>query len=110
VEWALPVLDAARALVSGVAALHADQQARLRVAASMTIADHRVPGWLMIALRSRLPQVRVALRVGNPAQVADMARSREADLGFVEDPRARGLRSRIIAENEPWWWRRGTSR
>jgi hypothetical protein len=39
-----------------------------------------------------------------------MARSREADLGFVEDPRAQGLRSRIIAENEPWWWRRGTSR
>ncbi|MEU0895192.1 LysR substrate-binding domain-containing protein [Streptomyces massasporeus] len=100
VEWALPVLDAARALVSGVAALHADQQGRLRIAASMTIADHRVPGWL-IALRARLPQVKVALRVGNSAQVADMVRSREADLGFVEGPRAPdGLRSRTIAEDE----------
>ncbi|MCX5425547.1 LysR substrate-binding domain-containing protein [Streptomyces sp. NBC_00078] len=100
VEWALPVLDAARALVSGVAALHADQQGRLRIAASMTIADHRVPGWL-ITLRARLPQVRVALRVGNSAQVTDMVRSREADLGFVEGPRAPdGLRSRTIAEDE----------
>ncbi|MGW3625288.1 LysR family transcriptional regulator [Streptomyces sp. NPDC000880] len=100
VDWALPVLDAARALVSGVAALHADQQGRLRVAASMTIADHRVPGWL-IALRARIPEVRVALRVGNSSQVADMIRSREADLGFVEGPHApHGLRSRAIASDE----------
>ncbi|AWI33182.1 LysR family transcriptional regulator [Streptomyces tirandamycinicus] len=100
VDWALPVLDAARALVSGVAALHADQQGRLRIAASMTIADHRVPGWLM-ALRTRLPEVKVALRVGNSSQVADMVRGREVDLGFVEGPHAPdGLRSRTIAEDE----------
>ncbi|QYX75949.1 LysR family transcriptional regulator [Streptomyces akebiae] len=100
VDWALPVLDAARALVSGVAALHADQQGRLRIAASMTIADHRVPGWLM-ALRTRLPEVKVALRVGNSSQVAEMVRGREADLGFVEGPHAPdGLRSRTIAEDE----------
>lgn len=115
VEWALPVLDAARALVSGVAALHADQEGRLRVAASMTIADHRVPGWLM-ALRSAAPQVRVALRVGNSSQVADMVRRREADLGFVEGPRApTGLRSRpvgddelvvVVAPGHPWARRR----
>lgn len=100
VDWALPVLDAARALVSGVAALHADQQGRLRIAASMTIADHRVPGWLM-TLRTRLPEVKVALRVGNSSQVADMVRRREADLGFVEGPHAPdGLRSRTIALDE----------
>ncbi|MFD5477748.1 LysR family transcriptional regulator [Streptomyces hawaiiensis] len=100
VDWALPVLDAARALVSGVATLHADQQGRLRIAASMTIADHRVPGWLM-ALRTRLPGVKVALRVGNSSQVADMVRGREADLGFVEGPHAPdGLRSRTIADDE----------
>lgn len=100
VDWARPVLDAARALVSGVAALHADQQGRLRVAASMTIADHRVPGWL-ITLHGRAPETRVALRVGNSSQVADMVRSREADLGFVEGPHApRGLRSRAIDDDE----------
>ena len=115
VEWAMPVLDAARALVSGVAALHADQQGRLRIAASMTIADHRVPGWLL-ALRERAPDIKVALRVGNSQQVADMVRNREADLGFVEGPHApRGLRSRIVGGDElvvivapshPWATRR----
>jgi DNA-binding transcriptional LysR family regulator len=115
VDWARPVLDAARALVSGVAALHADERGRLRVAASMTIADHRVPEWL-ITLHARAPEVRVALRVGNSSQVADMVRRREADVGFVEGPHApRGLRSRAIGEDElivvvapghPWAGRR----
>ncbi|MGC9544170.1 LysR family transcriptional regulator [Streptomyces sp. UG1] len=100
VDWARPVLDAARALLSGVAALHADQEGRLRVAASMTIADHLVPGWL-ITLRTRAPQVRVALRVGNSEQVAEMVRCREAELGFVEGPRApSGLRCRAIGGDE----------
>ena len=100
VDWALPILDAARSLVNGVAALRADQQGRLRVAASMTIADHRVPGWLT-ALRARAPEVKVSLRVGNSAQVADMVRRREADLGLVEGPHApRGLRSRALCDDE----------
>lgn len=115
VDWATPVLTAARSLVSGVAALHADQQGRLRVAASLTIADHRVPGWLM-TLRARAPESRVALRVGNSQQVAQMVRQREADLGFVEGPRVpKGLRSRVIGGDElvvvvapghPWTRRR----
>jgi DNA-binding transcriptional LysR family regulator len=115
VDWATPVLTAARAMVSGVAALHADRQGRLRIAASMTIADHRVPGWL-IALRARAPETTVALRVGNSSQVADMVQEREADIGFVEGPEApRGLRSRVVGEDElvvvvapghPWAGRR----
>jgi DNA-binding transcriptional LysR family regulator len=100
VDWARAVLDASRALVSGVTALRADQQGRLRVAASMTIADHRVPGWL-IALNARLPDTRVALRVGNSTEVAELVRRREADLGFVEGPRApTDLRSRVVDQDE----------
>ena len=100
IDWARPILDAARALVSGVAALRADQQGRLRIAASITISDHRVPGWL-IALNTRLPETRVALRVGNSTQVADLVRAREADVGFVEGPRApRDLRSRVVDHDE----------
>jgi DNA-binding transcriptional LysR family regulator len=54
-----------------------------------------------MALRTRLPEVKVALRVGNSSQVADMVRGREADLGFVEGPHAPdGLGSRTIAEDE----------
>ncbi|RVX41572.1 DNA-binding transcriptional LysR family regulator [Nonomuraea polychroma] len=116
VTWALPVLDAARALVDGVTALHAEGTGRLRVAASMTIADHRVPGWL-VALRARSPDVRVALQVGNSEHVAALVQGGSADLGFVEGPGVpRGLRSRVVESDElvavvapghPWARRRG---
>lgn len=97
VDWAMPVLDAARALVSGAAAL-LDEQGRLplRVAASLTIADHLVPGWLL-ALRTHEPEVRVALEVANTRAVAAAVRDGRADLGFVEGPHPpQGLRSRVI--------------
>ncbi|WP_219419662.1 LysR family transcriptional regulator [Pseudonocardia nigra] len=100
VDWALPVLDAARALVGGVAALHAEGTGRLRMAASMTVADHRVPVWLN-ALRARCPDVRVALQVGNSRHVAELVASGAADLGFVEGPHPpSGLRSRVVESDE----------
>jgi DNA-binding transcriptional LysR family regulator len=100
VDWARPVLDTARGLVSGISALHADQDDRLRVAASMTVADHRVPRWL-IALHTHAPEISVSLRVGNSQQVAEMVLAREVDLGFVEGPRApRGLCSRAVDGDE----------
>ena len=116
VEWAAPVLAAARALMGGVAALHAEAEGegRLRVAASLTIADHRIPGWLL-RLRDREPGTRVALEVGNSEQVAQLVRE-GADLGFVEGPQApAGLRSRavdadelvvVVAPGHPWARRR----
>jgi DNA-binding transcriptional LysR family regulator len=99
VEWAEPVLAAAQALVSGAAALRAESAGRLRIAASMTIADHLIPRWL-IALRTREPDTRVALRVGNSVQVATLVRE-GADLGFVEGPHApAGLRSHVVGADE----------
>ncbi len=99
VEWAMPVLAAARALVGGVSALHAEGEHRLRVAASRTIADHRIPGWL-IALRDRDPDTRVALEVGNSEQVVELVRQ-GAGLGFVEGPHApTGLHSRVVGGDE----------
>ncbi len=99
VQWAMPVLAAARALLGGVAALHAEGSGRLRIAASMTVADHRVPGWL-ITLRTREPETKVALEVGNSQQVADLVRG-GAHLGFVEGPHApAGLRSRVVGGDE----------
>lgn len=100
VEWARPVLDAAHALVGGAAALRADQRQRLRVAASLTIADHRVPGWL-VRLRAREPDTTVALRVGNSSQVVELVRAGEVDLGFVEGPEVPpDLRSRTVGGDE----------
>jgi DNA-binding transcriptional LysR family regulator len=115
VDWAAPILAATQGLLSGVAALHADQYARIRIAASMTIADHRVPGWL-VALRAHSSETRVALRVGNSRHVAELVRRGDADIGFVEGPHApHGLRSRVVdgdelvvvvAPGHPWARRR----
>ncbi|MQA07554.1 MAG: LysR family transcriptional regulator [Pseudonocardiaceae bacterium] len=100
VDWARQVLDAAGALLSGVRALHADQRGRLTVAASVTIAEHRVPHWL-ISLHNQAPQMAVALRVGNSQQVTELVRGQEARLGFVEGPSApTGLRSRSVDSDE----------
>lgn len=101
VDWAVPVLDAARALVIGAGALlDARSREPLRIAASLTIADHLVPGWL-IALRAQRTEVRVALDVANTRSVAATVRDGDADLGFVEGPHPpRGLRSRVIGADE----------
>ncbi|AEF42086.1 LysR substrate-binding domain-containing protein [Hoyosella subflava] len=100
VEWAIPVLDAARALVAGASALHGHQRTSLRIAASMTIADHRIPSWLL-ALHRELPDTSVALRVGNSHQVMELVHNRDVDLGFVEGPSvADGLEARVVGEDE----------
>lgn len=85
VDRARVVLDAAREFTETVTALHAEQTPRVRIAASKTIADHRVPHWLG-ALRTTGPDVTVSLEVGNSRQVEAMVRDGSADLGFVEGP------------------------
>lgn len=64
VEHARPILAAAHAFATGVADLRGAAGFKLRIAASKTIADHRMPQWLA-ALRDARPEVAVALEVGN---------------------------------------------
>ena len=85
VERARAALDAAHALDEGVAALRTDRAARLRVAASVTVAEYLLPRWL-VALRAELPGTAVTLTSHNTAEVVDDVRSGDADLGFVEGP------------------------
>src|SRR5690349_18666351 len=85
VDWARPILDAAAAFNRGVAALRVQRHDELRVAASLTVADHLVPGWLL-ALHHALPDLAVALQVGNSERVAELVRAEEVDLGFIEGP------------------------
>ena len=70
-EWAARLLDAAAQFDAGLAALRTDRQAHLRVAASLTVAEHLLPGWL-VALRARHNEVQA--------------------LGFRPDCRARSAR------------------
>lgn len=83
--WAQAAIDAALALDAGVTSLRARSDAVLRVAASMTIAEYLLPGWLT-ALRARDPKTAVALTAGNSAEVAAAVLDGGADLGFVEGP------------------------
>jgi DNA-binding transcriptional LysR family regulator len=83
--WAHAAVDAAAALDAGVRSLRARSDAVLRVAASMTVAEYLLPGWLT-ALRARDPATVVSLTAGNSAEVAAAVLGDDADLGFVEGP------------------------
>ncbi|WP_067841721.1 LysR substrate-binding domain-containing protein [Nocardia lijiangensis] len=100
VDHARPVLEAARSFGVAVAALRAGAVPRLRIAASKTIADHRIPQWLQ-ALRNVHPEVAVALEVANSSQVLELVRREAADIGFVEGPHPPAdLGSRVLGADE----------
>jgi DNA-binding transcriptional LysR family regulator len=83
--WAQAAVDAATALDAGVTSLRARSDVVLRVAASMTVAEYLLPGWLTV-LRARDPETAVALTASNSAEVSAAVLDDRADLGFVEGP------------------------
>ncbi|MFI6169634.1 LysR family transcriptional regulator [Nocardia sp. NPDC051052] len=100
VELGRPVLAAALALTEGIAALHRAVRPSLRIVASKTIADHRIPHWLT-ALRKIRPELAIELDVANSRQVTAAVRDRETELGFVEGPHPpTGLGSRVLVADE----------
>ncbi|MDA5147046.1 LysR family transcriptional regulator [Streptomyces sp. AD681] len=104
-QWASRVLDAAAELDAGITALRTDRAGHLRVAASLTIAGHLLPRWL-VALRDQqrltgTAVTNVELEAANSGAVAEAVERGGADVGFVEGPRAPlGLRSRTVARDE----------
>src|SRR5580698_6485051 len=91
--WAQAAIDAAAALDAGIGTLRASSDAVLRVAASMTVAEYLLPGWL-VPLRALDAKTTVTLTVGNSAEVAQAVLAGAADLGFVESPEVpAGLRA-----------------
>ena len=98
-DWARRVVEAAEAFDVGAQALRDRRDSRLRVAASMTIAEYLLPGWL-IALRAQRPDTAVSLLAGNSAAVAERLLAGEADLGFVEGLSVpAGLDSAVVAHD-----------
>lgn len=77
------VLSEAQAMMAGVAAVVAEESSHLRVAASLTVAEHLLPGWLA-ALHRESPEVILAVEVTNSAKVLARVRDGRADVGFVE--------------------------
>ncbi len=99
-DWAQPVVTAAAALDAGVTALRTQREGRLRIAASLTVAEYLVPTWL-IDLRARRPQTTVALRVANSDDVARLVLAGGVDIGFVEGPALPdGLACRVVGRDQ----------
>ncbi|WP_371630702.1 LysR substrate-binding domain-containing protein [Streptomyces sp. NBC_00341] len=114
-DWARTVLEGATALVEGAAALRSRQDSRLRVAASLTIAEELMPGWL-VTLRESAPDAHVGLTVTNSWGVVEALRRGGCDLGFIEGPRVpddlhrsavgRDRLAVVVAPGHPWTRRR----
>jgi DNA-binding transcriptional LysR family regulator len=112
---ALTAVDAAAALDAGVTALRREHESRLRIVASMTVAEYLLPSWLT-ALRALDPGAAVALSAVNSADVAEAVLTGVAEVGFVEGPDLPGgLRAArvgrdeltvVVAPAHPWARRR----
>ncbi|HET9476304.1 MAG TPA: LysR family transcriptional regulator [Dehalococcoidia bacterium] len=98
-DWAGRVLETIDQMFDAVAAMKPHPAPDLRVASSMTIAEHLLPLWLS-TLRAQSPEVHVELRVTNSQDVQRLVIEGQVDLGLVEttalDAR---LRSAVITED-----------
>ncbi|TGJ94830.1 hypothetical protein DLJ96_17420, partial [Actinotalea fermentans ATCC 43279 = JCM 9966 = DSM 3133] len=93
-------------------ALREAPSARIRLAASLTIAEYLAPRWLATLAAPRAtggpagpevptPAPDVELLVRNSRTVMELVLADEADLGFIESSTMRrGLRSRTLARDE----------
>jgi molybdate transport repressor ModE-like protein len=98
-DWARDVLHAAEVLEAGIRSLRHDREGRLVVAASQTLAEHLVPGWLA-RLAAERPGTAVRLVASNSAEVAVAVLRGAAEVGFVEGPALpAGLQEQEVARD-----------
>ncbi len=98
VEWTREVLAVAERMGRAVAALRGEDRT-VTLAASTTVADHLLPGWLA-AVHRRDPGVAFQVRIANSAAVVDQVRAGEATLGIVETTEpVGGLRTAVVARD-----------
>lgn len=103
--WANQVLDVASLLDAGLASLREAARARIKIAASLTIAEQLLPRWLVsmqvAAQRRGANAPEVTFVATDSEQAIKAVRDGEADLGFIETPGALGgLRSRVVGSDE----------
>ena len=104
-QWADRLVGVAHEIDAGLAALRDDNRSRIRVSASLTVAEQLLPRWL-VSLRAEAERlgrapVQVVLTATNSDTVVEQVHAGAADLGFIEGPVApRGLRSRVVAHDD----------
>jgi len=115
VQWSEGVLEGMRDLLLGTAAVRSEGRDTLRIAASMTVSEYLVPGWLN-RLRASDPDIAISLEMGNSGHVTGIMLHGGADIGFVEGPDdPPGLHTLVVsgddlvvvvAPSHPWARRR----
>ncbi|MFY0405898.1 LysR family transcriptional regulator [Solicola sp. PLA-1-18] len=105
VEGAVRLLDVAAEVEQAVEALRTDRGRELHVGASMTVAEHLLPGWLVQLRRRQVAAgqepTSVSLVAANSRDVTDAVLVGEAAVGFVEGVAApSGLSSSEVGHDE----------
>ncbi|GAA4124109.1 LysR family transcriptional regulator [Nocardioides fonticola] len=119
VEWAVRLLDVAGEIDAALDTLRAGRDRALHVAASMTVAEHLLPRWLVLLRQRQLTAgqepTAVSLEATNSRTVLEEVLDGRADIGFVEGSTAPGVRSLeigtddlvvVTAPGHPWTRRR----
>ncbi|CAN5369505.1 LysR family transcriptional regulator [soil metagenome] len=114
VEWSGELLTQADQVEDALRTLRTERSRELHVHASMTVAEHLLPRWLVILRRET--STTATLRATNSYAVVEAVTSGEADLGFVEGPGDLGALSSAVvgtdtlvlvaAPEDPWCRRR----
>ncbi len=110
------VLGEVGALLATVGSARAEAGARLRLAASLTVAASLLPEWIE-TLRAAEPSLSLSLEVANSAVVLERVSAGMADMGFVEgrEHSEHGLESLtvrddrlvlVVSPEHPWARRR----
>ena len=104
-QWADRLLDVAQHVDAGLASLRTESRKRVKVVASLTIAEQLMPRWLVslqaAATRSGRTAPEVILTATNSDHAIAAVRDGAADLGFIESPGVpSGLRSSVVARDE----------
>jgi DNA-binding transcriptional LysR family regulator len=104
-EWADRLLDVAEHVDTGLASLRSERRKRVKVAASLTIAEQLMPRWLVSlqVAANRLGAVtpEVIMTATNSDHAITAVRDGNVDLGFIETPYLpKGIRSRVVGHDE----------
>lgn len=102
-SWAGVLLEATDSFVTAIETLRSEHARSLRIAASLTIAEHLLPEWIARwnAQRENDSGQIVQLVAANSSAVADLVRRGETDIGFIETPQIPSdLESTMMARDE----------
>jgi len=91
-QWANKLPDVAQQVDAGLGSLRTESRSKLKVAASLTVAEQLMPLWLVslqaTADRSGRKAPEVILTTTNSGHAISAVRDGAADLGFIESPGA----------------------